>query len=187
MVVLDASSYRKESLRQLSDQTTYHKLRGNPTDFFKKELLSLLDRAVSVGIFTSKDKEMLIPTFPVLPIFHHLPKLHKGLTPLTGRPIVADIDSLNERLGKWLDQQLQPLVNSLPGYLQDTKKLLYILDGMKWDEDFCWISCDVSSLYSSIPHNLGLQAVAFFLDKSGQFSLIEQEFIIMCLEYLLTH
>lgn len=58
---------------------------------------------------------------------------------------------------------------------------------MTWDDNFCWISCDVCNLYLSIPHALGLQAVSFFLNRSGQFSLILQEFIIMCLEYLLNH
>lgn len=125
VVVLDASSCKEEALRQLSDQTTYHRLRGDPTGSFKWELSALLDRAVSMGIFTTKDKEMLIPAFPVMPIFHHLPKLHKGLTPLTGRPIVAGIGSLNERLGQWVDQQLQQLVTELPGYLRDTKQLLW--------------------------------------------------------------
>lgn len=131
MVILDASTYRKGALHQLSDQTTYHKLKGDPTDYFTKELLSLLDRVVSIGIFNPKEKEMRIPAFPIMPIFHHLPKLHKQLTPLTGRPIAAGIDSLNERLGKWVDQQLQPLVNSLPGFLRDTKQLLSTLDGME--------------------------------------------------------
>lgn len=50
----DTSTYREEALRQLSDSTTYHKLNGDPTDSCKKELSSLLDRAVSVGIFTPK-------------------------------------------------------------------------------------------------------------------------------------
>lgn len=128
---------------------------------------------------------MFIPMFSVMPIFHHLPKLHKVLTPLTGRTIVAGIDSLNERLGHWVDQQLQPLVVELSGHLRDTKQLLSKLDGLTWNEDFSWITCDVSNLYCSIPHSLGLQAVSCFINRSGKFSLASQEFIIMCLEYLL--
>lgn len=120
---------------------------------------------------------MLIPAFPVMPIFHHLPKLHRGLTPLTGRPIAAGIGSLNERLGQWVDQQLQPLVTDLPGYLCDTKQLLSKLDKIVWDNNFCWISCDVSNLYSSIPHALGLQAVSFFLNTSGQYSEVLQQLL----------
>lgn len=59
-----------------------------------------------------------------MPIFHHLPKVHKDLSPLTGRPIVAGIGSLNEHLGHWVDQQLQPLVMEMPSFLHDSKQLL---------------------------------------------------------------
>lgn len=121
-----------------------------------------------------------------MPIFHHLPKIHKGLHPLTGRPIVAGIGSLNERLGEWVDRQLQPLVTALPVFLRDTKQLLLKLDGFAWEKNYRWVSCDVSSLYFSIQHHLGLQAVSHFLRESGSFSLILQEFIISSLEYLLT-
>lgn len=130
VVVLDADLYKKEALRQLSDTTTYLKLKGDPTTPFKNELSTLLDRAVAVGIFSSNDKEALIPSFPVMPIFHYLPKLHKGLTPLTGRPIVAGIGFLNELLGQWVDEQLQPLIVESPGYLRDTKQLLFKLQNM---------------------------------------------------------
>lgn len=80
VVVMDASAYREEALRQLSDKDTYCELKGDPTDAFKKELSSLLDRAVSAGNLSSRDKEMLVPESPIMPIFHHLPKLHRTYT-----------------------------------------------------------------------------------------------------------
>lgn len=122
-----------------------------------------------------------------MPVFHFLPKVHKGLNPLTGRPIVAGIDSLKERLGQWIEQQLQPLVVELPRFPKDTKQLLNKLQNFEWKQGYKWTTCDFSSLYSSIPHALGLQAVSFFLSQSGRFSLALQEFIFMCLEYLLIH
>ena len=135
---------------------------------FKKVFSSLLDRAVSVGIFSDKEKAIFIPDHPIMPVFHHLPKDHKGLTPLVGRPMVAGIGSLNERLGEWLDRQLQPLVVDLPGYLKDTNQLLRKLNQFQWHESYRWISSDVVSLYSSIPHHLGVRAVATFLQESGK-------------------
>lgn len=105
-------------------------------------------------------------------VFHNLPKVHKGLSPLVGRPIFAGIGSLNERLGEWMNSQLQPMVCNLPGYLRDTKKLLIKLQNFQRKENYRWISCDVTSLYSCIPHHLGIQAVSFFLKESGKFSLV---------------
>lgn len=96
-----------------------------------------------------------------MPVFHHLPKVHKGLSPLVGRPIVAELGFLNERLGEWMDSQLQPLVVGLPGFLRDTKQLLIKLQDFQWKHNYRWITCDVTRLYSRTPHALGIQAVAF--------------------------
>lgn len=80
----------------------------------RKELSTLLDRAVSSGIFTQKERDMFIPDCLIMPVFHHFPKIHKGLDPLFGRPIIAGIGTLSERLGQWVDDQLQPLGSDLP-------------------------------------------------------------------------
>ena len=187
VVVMDSCLYRSEAIRQLSDTSTYTCLKSNPTMEFTKDLVSLLDRGVAAGIFSEADSKMFIPAYPIMPVFHHLPKIHKGLVPLTGRPIVAGIGSLNERLGEWVDGRLQPLVSVLPGYLRDTKHLLCKLSGVPWQHGYRWMSYDVCSLYSSIPHDLGLQAVSHFLKESGHYSLVLQEFIVLALKYLLTH
>lgn len=88
-----------------------------------------------------------------MPIFRHLLKIHKGLNPLTGRPIVTAIGSLNERLGQWLDQ-LQPLVMDQPGFLRDTKQLLSKLKDLKSGTATTvgfLVMCQVSILQSHIP------------------------------------
>lgn len=106
VVVLDAETYKQEALQQLSDPLTYQTLTCDPSPTFKTKLSALLNRAVQVGLFSPSDIELFIPAHPITPIFHHLPKVHKGTNPLTGRPIVAGIGSLNERLGEWVDSQL---------------------------------------------------------------------------------
>lgn len=95
VVVLDSDTYRNEAVRQLSDDNTYLKLRGILRPPSKKDLNALLDRELTAGFFSQSEREMFIPDAPIMPIFHHLLKLHKGCQPLLGRPIVAGIGSLN--------------------------------------------------------------------------------------------
>lgn len=71
-----------------------------------------------------REAESLFPECPILPTVHHLPKTHKGLDHLHGRPIVTGIGSLNEKLGKRMASQLLSLLCSLPSYLKDTNHLL---------------------------------------------------------------
>lgn len=145
------------------------------------------ERCAFLGVLSKKEGEALVPEFPIFPIFHHLPKKHKGLDPLVGRLIVAEIGSLNENFGLWVDCQLHPLVKLLPSYLRDIKQLLNLCDKIECVEGDVWITCDVSSLYSSIPHAFGLRAVEYFLDTYSGYSPALKEYIIECLDYLLMH
>lgn len=60
VVVLDSEMYKNEALHHLSDISTYQKLRADPTFAYKKELSSLLDRAVHAGIL-GKKRNCLFP------------------------------------------------------------------------------------------------------------------------------
>lgn len=97
------------------------------------------------------------------------------------------IGSLNERLGERVDGQLQPVVKGLPSFLRDTNNLLAIMDKFEWCDDFAWLTCDVSSLYSSIPHDLAHEAISYSLVRYTELSPDLREFILEALDYLLTH
>lgn len=53
---LDSVTYENEALRQLSNTNIYCKLGGDPAAPFRLKLSNLLDRAVSAGIFTAKER-----------------------------------------------------------------------------------------------------------------------------------
>lgn len=76
-----------------------------------------------MGVLNNKLVDFLCE-HPIVPVFHHLPKVHQGDIPVKGHPIVAGIGSLIERLGKWVDQFLHPLVVRLLGYVKDTACIL---------------------------------------------------------------
>lgn len=61
-----------------------------------------------------------------------------------------------------LDYFLQPLVTNLSVYIKDSGHLLELHHNYKW-EDYVWVSVDVASLYTSIPHEAGLRALEHFL------------------------
>lgn len=153
----------------------------------KKILTLLVQKGADLGAFTPKEAKKLIPDFPIPPTFRHLPKVHKGIVPVQGRPIVLGIGFLNEHWGEWVDGQLQSIAHTLLSYLRDTNHLLDIMDHFPWENEFNWLSCDVASLYSSIPHHLALEAVSYWLKFSTEMSSDLCSFILEDLDYLLTH
>lgn len=88
--MLVVETYTQKDERQLLDRCTYLKLKSDPTKKYKVTLTSLVNEGATLGIFNSRMCESLIPQYPVVSIFHHLPKTHRGLNPLQGRPIISD-------------------------------------------------------------------------------------------------
>lgn len=88
---------------------------------------------------------------------------------------MAGIESLGELLGIWVDHQ--PLISLLPGYTRDNSHLVTIMDGYEWPNGISWISCDVTSLYPSIPHDKAIHILGTFLVKHSNYPPQVKEFI----------
>lgn len=83
-----------------------------------------------------------------------IPKIHKSLVNPPGRPIVSGIGSVLEPLSRFADAFLRPMVQKTSTYLKDTKDILILLEGITFDTTKqLLISCDVESLYTSLPQD----------------------------------
>ena len=58
-----------------------------------------------------------------------LPKIHKGLDNLPGRPIILNCGTLTEKAFEFLDHHLQPIMRSWVPYVKDTESFLSKLKG----------------------------------------------------------
>ena len=115
--------------------------------------------------------------------FYGLPKIHKSTSITTAikeqnadyiklppppdlkfRPIVAGPASPTHRLSNFVDIILKPLCKHVPSYIRDDFDFLNHIPN-KVTEDTILVSFDVISLYTSIPHELGLKAIEHFLDN----------------------
>ena len=70
-----------------------------------------------------------------------------------------------KRLSELLDKILKPLVPQLKSYVKDDWDFLSKLPA-DCNKQCELVSCDVVSLYTSIPHDLGLEALRYWLEKS---------------------
>ena len=137
--------------------------------------------------------------------FYGLPKIHKSKTiqdevrkqksdyiltrqpdDLKFRPIVAGCNCPTHRLSEFMDRILKPLTHHIKSYIRDSIDFLNKLPE-KISENSYFVTFDVSSLYTSIPHLLGLQAIEYWLDKqqetlNNRFSKI---FLLQAIEFIL--
>ncbi|XP_075442477.1 solute carrier family 12 member 7 isoform X2 [Ascaphus truei] len=186
IVVQSNAKYRLEALKQLHDIKSYKTLKSDPTDVFAKQLNNILDFGVILQVLSEKERSFLSVQNPVIPIFHHLPKIHKSLVDPPGRPIISSIGSLGDGLSRYIDIFLQPLVHKLPSYLQDSTDLLNSLAKFTWSPNYLWVTLDVTSLYTIIDHSQGITAAQYFLNQS-LLSPAQITFILESILFLLTH
>lgn len=54
-----------------------------------------------------------------------------------------------------------------------------------WEKGSLWASLDVASLYTSMPYEVGLTAVQYFLTKSRDMNSKQSEFLLNCIKLCL--
>jgi hypothetical protein len=138
-------------------------LHKDPSDDYQKLIKSTIHQMI-------KSKELpstatnLIKDSPDTSSFYMLPKLHKVNNP--GRPIVACQSCPTVIIAQFIDEILQPIVQSLPSFVQDSSHALRIVNDYRFTGRFNLLfTMDVCSLYTSIPYQEGLQALQYYLDR----------------------
>ena len=83
-------------------------------------------------------------------------------------PIVSSNSHPTERISHFVDYHLQPLVHKLPSFVKDTNDFLNkLLTISNLPANSLLVTLDVSSLYTNIPHNEGINACDHFLRTSS--------------------
>ena len=105
---------------------------------------------------------------------------------LTFRTIVDGPVCETHRLSDLLDILLQPYTKYVKVYIKDTKDFLKKLPE-NIDENSILVTFDVENLYSNIPHDLGLEAIDFWINKYPNElpNRISKEFIINSIKLIL--
>ena len=161
-VIMDKTWYIDECNRQLNDSKFYRRLNEDITVNIQKRVTVYANRMYTDDLIDEKTKQYLIQPDVKPGRFYILPKVHKPGNP--GRPIVSSKSHPTEHISHFIDHHLQPLVHKLPSYVKDTNDFLNkLLTIGKLPSNSLLVTLDVSSLYTNIPHNEGINACDHFL------------------------
>eukprot|EP00745_Piridium_sociabile_P023737 TRINITY_DN3707_c0_g1_i1.p1 TRINITY_DN3707_c0_g1~~TRINITY_DN3707_c0_g1_i1.p1 ORF type:complete len:909 (-),score=150.62 TRINITY_DN3707_c0_g1_i1:630-3356(-) len=167
VVVWRKDLYEREVRKQLADTSFYVVARKSTVKDDNALVRRTIKEAVTAGHLPSEAIRAVVRE-PRESRFYVLPKIHKVNNP--GRPIVSACSCPTTIISQFLDGILKPLVASLPTYIKDTNHALQLLDAFRFPagcNDRFLFTMDVTSLYTNIPHNEGLQALKHFLKKSS--------------------
>ena len=151
IVLWPREMYLAEARKQLADEQYYSNVPKDHTPEVAFEIETFLTFLYTKKLITEQCFDFLQPQHTVrTPVFYLLPKIHKQSTP--GRPIISGCNSPTERLSKYLNHYLKPIVETSLSYIKDTTHGLE-----EMPKNIILATLDVKSLYTNIPHQEGIQ------------------------------
>lgn len=202
IVIMDSDYYRGKVLEQLNDPHYYSEIPSNIDNATMKKIKKI---ASQHGLLTQREQEYITSFEVKCSNFYGLPKIHKSKqiqeavklqnsecvkifqpADLKLRPIVAGPSCPTHRLSNLLDIILKPLCQHIPSYLRDDLDFIAQLP-LEIDEETLLVSFDVTSLYTNIPHELGIEAIRFWVNKHPEavHPRFNEAFIIESLKIIL--
>ena len=101
------------------------------------------------------------------PNLYFLPKIHKGIVPPPGRPIMSANGCPTEKISQFVDHFLKKPSTLHRSYVKDTTHFLQILDSVgALPPNSTLVAFDVTSLYTNIPNKDGILAAKLALQKT---------------------
>jgi hypothetical protein len=164
VVLMDRTRYEAEGYRQLDDRKVYERVGFNEYNSVVQRVNQVLDSMRKDSIITDEMHEFAKPKASRPARFYVLPKVHKAGVP--GRPVVSACGAPTEGLSEIVDHFLQPLMTTIPSYIKDTNDFLRkVRDLGPLPPGTLLATIDVTALYPSIPHDMGVGALRSFLSN----------------------
>ena len=162
VVIWDRTDYIKEAESQLNNKSVYKDI------VFKEKLLTdLVEKSnqffkplKTTGVITEKQLKYFSYQYKKstnLGKMYLLPKIHKRLFDVPGRPVISNCGTPTEKVSEFLDYHLKPVMQEGKSYIKDTGDFLQKIRNINnIPENAILVTADVVGLYPSIPHQEGL-------------------------------
>ena len=177
-IVLKTENYLLEANRQLTDVTTYQLI----TNYSKQQLFNNIADQLNAlyalpviteaeALYTVNSRKSIIDYFlrdqnswRVCVIYFN-PKVHKAKVMINNRliyscrPICSSIGNPLYKTAKYLCSIFQLMENITPLLIHSSKELLNLIEAVKLPTSTQLLTADVKSLYPSIAHTIGINAI----------------------------
>lgn len=141
----------------LQDETTYEKIRYDPTARVSRKIMSILDEWKECRYIDARTHRRLNVSNCNPPRIYGLPKIHKQGRPL--RPVVSTIGTTTYRLAQYLSSILGKIVGKTEAHVVNSFTFATEVSGVQVNEDEVMFSLDVTSLYTNVPVDYALECI----------------------------
>ena len=171
IVVWDRNDYLRQAEKQLEDPNVYRKVAFK--DKICPQLVDFSNRFFKnlkmKGHITEKELKYFSYEFKKscnLGKVYLLPKIHKSLENVPGRPVISNCGTPTETVSEFLDHHLKPVMQGGKSYIKDSAHFLEKIKTSRCIPDNALlVTADVVGLYPCTPLQAGLIALKKALDK----------------------
>ena len=158
IVVWDWKDYLAEAKKQLDDKEVYQEVRGDIESPLIKIIKRVLGNIRNRRDISDETLDYFLVNNPKLGRFYLLPKIHKRLHNVPGRPVISNSGFYTENISAFVEHHLKPLAQKVKSYVKDTSDFLRKIANLPpLPEDLIFCTIDVVGLYPNIPHDEGYQ------------------------------
>ena len=205
IVLMDLEYYRTKIQDMLDNETNYRHIDENIDKKITAKIRKLCSKYNT--ILTKKEQDYLIDFNSKTSNFYGLPKVHKSEEikkaieiqkaeyielhnpeDLKFRPIIAGPACPTHRISNLTDILLQPFLQKIKSHVRDDIHFLNQIPNQT-EPDTILTTFDVTSLYSNIPHELGKEAIRYWVEKHPEMlhPRFKGDFIIESLDLILNN
>ena len=165
VVVWDREDYLAEAKKQPDDKEVYQELRGDVESPLEKIIKKAIRKLRNRGDFSHETLDYFSVNNPKLGRFYLLPKIHKRLHDVPGRPVISNSGFYTGNISSFIAYHLKPLAQNVKSHIRDTNEFLSKLNRLPpLPGDVILCTIDVVGQYSNIPSDEGFIAMSKALD-----------------------
>ena len=112
VVVWDRDDYLKEASKQLEDKDVYEEVQNDPSTLINT-IMRALEKIRIRGDLSNDTLNYFLVKDPKFARFYLLPKIHKRLHNVPGRPVISNCGFYTENISSFLEHHLQPIAQKL--------------------------------------------------------------------------
>ena len=164
MVVWDRENYLKKASKQLEDKDVYEEVQNDPSTLINT-VIRALEKIRIRGDLSNDTLNYFLTKDPKFARFYLLPKIHKRLHNVPGRPVISNYGFYTENISSFLEHHLQPIAQKVNSCIKDINHFLRKIKSLdQLPEGAILCTINAVGLYPNIPHEESLASLRKFLD-----------------------
>ena len=159
VVIKDREDYLQEASKQLRDTNIYKDVKCNENILtgLVERSIKIFSRLCSCKLISEKELRYFTYCFRKdtnLGKLYFLPKIHKRLSSVPGRPVISNCGNPTEKISEYLDHILKPVMQESWSYIKDSGDILKGKHlGQIPDETFEITTEDIVQMAEFVPKN----------------------------------